>query len=305
MDVNKMAELLQHQQVNLAITCKDIEQIIKNTMLKLKRDGVVLGLSGGLDSAVTAALTVRSLGAEKVHFLNLPEKDSKPIHKEHAKMLAKHLGVKLKTKSLTPILRASRTYRLIPINLLPFRKLRSKAFEYARSKFFAGRTDKILEARLKPEANSWIAKGNAYAVTKHRMRMVMIYQYADRYNLMVVGAANKTEWMTGTFCKWGVDHCADVMPIIHIYRSQVEEIAKYLKIPEVIQNKPPDTDVLPGLPDKEELVGETAVVDQILFSLENNNDLSEFYNLYGKDVADRIVSLVELSKHMRESPYGL
>ncbi|MCK4971908.1 MAG: NAD(+) synthase [Candidatus Heimdallarchaeota archaeon] len=305
MVVNKMAKLQQLHQINISATCNDIEDIIKKTMFQLKRDGAVLGLSGGLDSAVTAALTVRSLGAEKVHFLNLPEKDSKPIHKEHAKFIAKHLGVKLKTKSITPILRASKTYRLLPIHLIPFRKLRGKIVEYAKSRFFAIKNHEILEARLKPEANSWIAKGNAYAVTKHRMRMVMIYQYADRHNLMVVGAANKTEWLTGTFCKWGVDHCADVMPIIHIYRSQLEEIAKYLEIPEVIQNKPPDPDVLPGIPNKEELVGETAVVDQILFNLENNNDLSEFYNLYGKDAVDRIVSLFELSKHMRESPYKL
>lgn len=300
-----MAKLQQLRQIDISATCRDIEDIIKKTMLQLKRDGAVLGLSGGLDSAVTATITVRSLGAENVHFLNLPEKESKPIHKEHAKFMAKHLGVKLKTKSITPILRASKTYRLLPIHLIPFRKLRSKIIEFAKARFFDNKSDKILEARLKPEANSWIAKGNAYAVTKHRMRMVMIYQYADRHNLMVVGAANKTELLTGTFCKWGVDHCADVMPIIHIYRSQLEELARYLEIPEVIQNKPPDPDVLPGIPDKEELVGETAVVDQILFNLENNNDLSEFYNLYGKDAVERIVSLVELSKHMRESPYRL
>ncbi|MHA1483072.1 MAG: NAD(+) synthetase, partial [Candidatus Heimdallarchaeaceae archaeon] len=59
--------------------------------------------------------------------------------------------------------------------------------------------------------------------------MVKIYQYANQHNLMVVGAANKTEWLTGTFCKWGVDHCADIMPVIHIYRSHLEEIAKYLE----------------------------------------------------------------------------
>ncbi|MHA1551301.1 MAG: NAD(+) synthase [Candidatus Heimdallarchaeaceae archaeon] len=135
--------------------------------------------------------------------------------------------------------------------------------------------------------------------------MVKIYQYANQHNLMVVGAANKTEWLTGTFCKWGVDHCADIMPVIHIYRSHLEEIAKYLEIPKIIQNKPPDPDVLPGMPDKEELVGETAVVDQILFSLENNNDLSEFYDRYGKDAVNKIVTLFELSRHMRESPYIL
>jgi NAD+ synthase len=300
--MTKTIHKLQH---NIPEICSNIETFIDETMSKLNREGAVMGLSGGLDSAVTATLTVRSIGANKVHLLNLPERDSKPIHQHHAKLLAKKLGVKLKTKSITPILRASKTYRLLPIHLIPFRKLRGKIIEYAKARFFENTSDKILEARLKPEGNSWIAKGNAYAVTKHRMRMIMIYQYADRHNLMVVGAANKTELLTGTFCKWGVDHCADVMPIIHIYRSQLEEIAKHLEIPEVIQNKPPDPDVLPGIPDKEELVGETAVVDQILFSLENNNDLSEFYNLYGKDAVDRIVSLVELSKHMRESPYRL
>ena len=300
-----MAKLQQLHQVNISDTCKDIEKFIKESMLKMKRDGAVIGLSGGLDSAVAATLTVRSLGVDKVHLLNLPERDSKPVHQHHAKLLAKNLGVKLKTKSLTPILRSANIYRLIPLNFIPFRKLRAKAYEYARSKFFADGNDKILETRLKPKANSWIAKGNSFAVTKHRMRMVKIYQYADQHNLMVVGAANKTEWLTGTFCKWGVDHCADIMPVLHIYRSKLEEIAKYLEIPEYIQDKPPDPDVLPGIPNKEELVGETAVVDQILFSLENNNDLSEFYNLYGKDAVDRIVSLVELSKHMRESPYRL
>ncbi|MCK5304232.1 MAG: NAD(+) synthase [Candidatus Heimdallarchaeota archaeon] len=300
-----MVNSLHLHQVNISDTCNDIEGFIKESMLKLNRDGAVLGLSGGLDSAVTATLTVRSLGSDKVHLLNLPERDSKPIHQHHAKLLAKDLGVKLKTKSLTPILRSANIYRLIPLNFIPFRKLRAKAYEYARSKFFADGSDKILETRLQPKANSWIAKGNSMAVTKHRMRMVKIYQYADQHNLMVIGAANKTEWLTGTFCKWGVDHCADIMPVIHIYRSHLEEIAKYLEIPEIIQNKPPDPDVLPGMPDKEELVGETAVVDQILFSLENNNDLSEFYDRYGKDAVNKIVTLFELSRHMRESPYIL
>ena len=300
-----MAISPQKVQNNFQNICNEIESFIEETMIKLGRDGAVLGLSGGLDSAVTATLAVRSLGPEKVHLLNLPERDSKPIHQKHAKLIAKELGVKLKKISLTPILRSSKSYRLIPLNLLPFRRLRAKTFEYARSKFFAGRTDKILETRLKPKANSWVAKGNSYAVTKHRLRMVMIYRYADIHNLMVVGAANKTEWLTGTFCKWGVDHSADIMPIIHIYRSQIEEIAEFLEIPEVIRLKPPDPDVLPGIPDKEELVGETAVVDQILFSIENNEELTQFYNVYGKENVDKILTLYNYSQHMRDSPYHL
>ena len=105
----------------------------------------------------------------------------------------------------------------------------------------------LLADRLHPEPNSWLAKGNAYAVAKHRMRMVMIYQYAEIHGLMVVGAANRTEWLTGTFSKWGIDHCADIMPLLHLYRSQLEVVAKHIHVPESIRTKAADPDVMPGI----------------------------------------------------------
>jgi NAD+ synthase len=63
---------------------------------------------------------------------------------------------------------------------------------------------------------------------------------------MVVGAANRTEWLTGTFSKWGIDHCADIMPLLHLYRSQLEKIAEYIHVPEPIRKKAADPDVMPG-----------------------------------------------------------
>ena len=235
----------------------------------------------------------------------MPERDSKPVHKQHAKLLANHLGVSLTTKNITPILRASGSYRLLPFGYIPGHWVRTKLVEFGKSRYLDGSQDRLLANRLHPEPNTWVAKGNAYAVTKHRIRAVMVYQYAELNNLLVVGAANRTEWLTGTFSKWGIDHCADIMPLLHLFRSQLEKIAKYIHIPEPIQNKSADPDVMPGIDDKGDMLGDFAVVDQVLFALENNQDRNDLEHEYGHDLVNRILELYELSRHMRESPYHL
>ncbi len=301
-----MNKVLHDLQLDIPTACDEIEVLIKETMNNLNRDGAVVGVSGGLDSAVTASLTVRSLGKDSVHLFNLPEKDSKPIHKKHAKKLADHLGIKLKRRSITRIVRASRSYRLLPFGFIPNRKIRRALVKLGRSKVLSSdEQNNILSNRLQPKANSWIAKGNAYAVTKHRMRMVMLYQYADINNLMVVGAANRTEWLTGTFTKWGIDHCADVMPVLHIYRSQLEQIAEYLDIPDFIRLKFADPDLLPGIENKGELLGSFELADQVLEASENGNSLKDLYEVFGKKNVEKILNLKKLSKQMRESPYHL
>jgi NAD+ synthase len=301
-----MNTVLQELKIDIPQVCNEIETLIRSTMKELDRDGAIVGLSGGLDSAVTATLTVRSLGAENVQLYNLPEKDSKPIHQKHAKEFAKYLGVKLKTKSITPLVKAAKGYRLLPIGFIPSRRIRSFIVRKSRSKVLSKEEEqKLLEKRLHPKAKSWIAKGNAYAVTKHRMRMVVLYQYAEVNNLMVVGAANRTEWLTGTFSKWGIDHCADVMPLIHIYRSQLEQIAEYIEVPKFIRDKYADPDVMPGIDNKGEMLGGFSLVDQILVATENGYTLSELYNIYGKKDVEQVLTLKKLSKQMRESPYHI
>ncbi|MHA1199509.1 MAG: NAD(+) synthase [Candidatus Heimdallarchaeaceae archaeon] len=301
-----MNKVLHSLKLDIPKVCDEIEVFIRETMNNLNRDGAVVGVSGGLDSAVTASLTVRSLGKERVHLFNLPERDSKPIHKKHAKKLANHLGIKLKTRSITPVVRASKSYRLLPIGLILSRRIRGALMKFGRSRMLSSdEENNILSNRLHPKPNSWIAKGNVYAVTKHRMRMVLLYQFAELNNFMVVGAANKTEWLTGTFCKWGVDHCADLMPLIHIYRIQLEQIAEYLEIPDYIRLKYADPDVLPGIMNKGELLGSFALADQVLIASENGSKLPELYEAYGKKNVEYVLTLKKLSAQMRESPYHL
>jgi NAD+ synthase len=134
--------------------------------------------------------------------------------------------------------------------------------------------------------------------------MLLLYQQAEISNLMVVGAANRTELVTGTFSLWGCDHCADAMPLIHLYRSQLYPLAAYLHLPRAIVEKAADPDIMPGLDDKEELLGSSFLeADRVLIGLENGLSRKDLIRSFGVEAVDRIVSLVELSRPMRESPY--
>ncbi len=282
-----------------------IEEFLKSTFTAMKREGAVVGLSGGLDSAVTAAVMVRSLGKDRVHLVNMPEVDSKPLHRKHARLFARELGITLHTIRIAPALRALKTYKILPLRFIPGRKLKIRGVNYAKTHMVAHGDGRILADRLTSPANSWIARGNAYIMAKHRMRMVALYQYAEIRNLMVVGCANKTEWLTGTFSKWGVDHCADIMPLVHLYRTQLEQLAEYLEIPEYIRTKAPDPDIMPSLDNKAELLGGFRIADQILYNLEQRRTVVELKTAFDPRIVDLLVNLQNASKHMREPPYHL
>ena len=300
-----MNQFLNTLQSNPEKICREIEQMLQLSMKKLNRNGVVIGLSGGLDSAVTATLAVRAFGKQNVHLYNLPEKDSKSIHKVHAKKFAQYLGLNLKQKSISPILRKVGSYKILPLRYFPSQKIRARLVEFGKTKFLKDKGKDLLVLRMQSQSNSWVAKGIAYSMAKHRIRMVMLYKYAEIRNLMVVGAANLTEWMTGTFSKWGVDHCADVMPIIHLYRTQVEQIAGYLKIPDYILSKPADPDIMPGIPDKGVLLGGFLKIDQILYDIKNRKGKKVLHEKYGKEIIQKVYFLMESSQHMRSPPYSV
>jgi NAD+ synthase len=286
-------------------TCQQIERLLQDKLLALKRDGILVGLSGGLDSAVVAYLAARSVGRERVTLLNLPERDSKPIHRRHAKLVADALGIELQVLDLTPILKAIGSYDLLPLKYMPGRKARGGLVRLGEALLLGGRKEAVLAARLQPEPHSLLAKASAYVNTKHRTRTLLLYQHAEIANLMVVGAANKTEWLTGTFVQWGCDQCADVMPIVHLYRSQLESLADHLGLPEPVRTKPADPDVMPGIEDKGALLGSFELADAILWGLENGVDLEEMAASFGREEVERIQSLFDLSAHMREVPYGI
>ncbi|HDD61042.1 MAG: NAD(+) synthase [Chloroflexota bacterium] len=286
-------------------TLSEIADLIQNKFNQLNRRVAIIGLSGGLDSSLTASLAVKTLGADKVKLYYLSERDSKPIHRKHAVLYANQLGADLKIINISHILRSMRIYSLLPLNFFPGQKLKALAVDYGRKRFLEHSQGEFLSIRLNSSGGSWVSRGNAYVCAKHRVRSIILYREAERLNGMVIGAANKTEWMTGTFTQWGCDHSADVMPLLHLYRNQLEILAEHLNLPEEIQTKKADPDILPGLNDKGELLGSFGEADQILWGLENQIDLPDLEKRFSAEKVSYIQTLVRNSAHYRETPYSL
>lgn len=291
--------------VNPESACRQMEQFLRRKLEELGKDGLLIGLSGGFDSTLAAYVSVRAVGKGRVRLLNLPERDGKAVHRRHAQLVAEELGAALEVRDITPILEQMGVYDLLPLSGMPGNLIQEVMVRYGRILLGLGSGSDVLEARFHPEANSLVARWHAYAMSKHRLRMVLLYQQAEILNLMVVGAANRTELLTGTFSQWGCDQCADAMPLIHLYRSQLHQLAEYLGMPPAILEKAADPDILPGLDDKEELLGPFLEVDQILLGLERGVSREALIQSYGEESVDHIMSLVELSRPMRESPYTL
>jgi len=285
-----------------------LENFIREYTEKLEREGVILGLSGGIDSVVIAALCVRALGPKKTFALIMPEKDSKKEHTQDALNFARELGIEAKLLDITPYLEELGVYKLFPLDkLLSLGKLKGVLIRKAYH-FYERKTGKLpflesLSGFKDKEFNSYLAKGNAYYRTKHRLRMILLYLYGESENRLVVGAANKSEYKIGYFVKHGCDDATDIMPLLNLYKTQVRELARYLNIPARIIEKPPSPDVMPGFADDEEVIRISyEKMDLILLALEKGWKISDIMKTLGieKDEVIYIKNLMQKSEHMRK-----
>ncbi|MGD8730300.1 MAG: NAD(+) synthase [Anaerolineales bacterium] len=282
-----------------------IERFLRSKHQDASNADLLIGLSGGLDSTLVAYLAVRAVGAAHVHLLNITETDSSPVHQRDAQYVACELGIPLQHIDMTSLLKKMGVYRLLPLGKIPTRALKAGFVHLGRRLLGLDEEEEILKIRLQPPENSFISRGNAYGMAKHRMRMLLLYQKAEIHNDLVVGAANRTEWLTGTFAKWGCDHCADLMPLLHLYRSQVEQLARYVGVPDRILEKPADPDILPGVNNKEVLLGSFEETDQILIKIEAGYDLDHIRKQHDPAAVSRTYELYMLSAPMRHIPFHL
>lgn len=284
-----------------------LEDFIREYTKKLEREGIILGLSGGIDSAVVASLCKRAVGSEKVLALIMPDKDSKKGHINDALNFAKELDIKTKLTDITPFLKKFGIYRLFPLNKIPLSQkskgaLVKKAYNFYERK--TGKTpflDSILSFKDK-KFGAYLKKGNAYYRIKHRLRMVLLYLYAELENRMVVGAANKTEYKIGFFVKYGCDDAADIMPLLNLYKTQVRELARYLNIPSRIIKKTPSPDILPGITDEQAVGIPYKKLDLILLALEKEweiHDTARILEIEESKVV-YVKELIQKSEHMRK-----
>jgi len=283
-----------------------LENFIREYVDKLERSGVILGLSGGIDSAVLATLCKRAVGPERTLALIMPERDSEDEHIRDALDFAKELGIEAKLINLTPYLKKLGVYRLAPLSRIPFsNKLRGslikRAYHFYERKIGENPFSASIAGVKGKEFGSFISHKVAYYRIKHRMRMMFLYYYGELENRLVVGAANKSEYEIGYFVKHGCDDATDIMPLIHLYKTQVRDLAQYLNIPLRIIEKPPSPDILPGIVDEEAIGIPYEKLDLILLTLKKGWESDEITKVLGieeKKVRDA-KNLIQKSEHMR------
>ena len=248
---------------------EEIESFIQSFVQNSGFVGVVVGVSGGVDSALVVSLCTRALGKERVLGLILPDRDSAKKSTRLALKLCRELGIEHEVISITSALRKLRVYRLFPPAWLFPRKVQES---YVKGKWQSLSKDPYIDDLLN-RGNETFRKGLAYYRIKHRVRMCLLYFEAEKRNYAVAGCVNKTELMTGLYVKWG-DNAADFEPISHLYKTQVVELARWLRIPSEIVERAPTPDLIPGITDEFVLGLSYADLDRILVKMEKGEDLS-------------------------------
>jgi NAD+ synthase len=226
--------------------------IREQVMGTLKKRGVVVGMSGGIDSSVTAAASVRALGPDKVFGILMPERDSSDDALRLGKMLAEHLGIRYAVENIKPALEGLGCYSR------QLEAIRMVVPEYGEGWRCKLTIPSLLEgSRLNitsltvqdPQGNQRTVRMTPAAYLqmvaatnfKQRTRKMMEYYHADRLNYAVAGTPNLLEYDQGFFVKQG-DGAADFKPIAHLYKTQVYDLAEHLGVPEEIRRRPPTTD---------------------------------------------------------------
>lgn len=281
-----------------------IEQFIRGKVEEFNRGGAIIGLSGGIDSAIVAKLAVNSLGPDKLKVLLMPEKDSNRENMKDALALAKELEISNITRiGITGILRKLGTYRLFfPFGLLP-RVIVKRLSDIKQRKLAEMGFENIFMEISRGAENVEISKARAYIGSKARVRMLVTYFHAELENLLVLGTSNKSELMLGYFIKYG-DGGVDIAPIAPLYKTEIFDFARFLEIPEKIINKAPSADLAPGVTDEGSVGMTYERIDKILLGIEKGLDDQEISEYAQEDLKNvtYIRSLTIYSKHMRELP---
>jgi len=279
---------------------RETERIVqflqKTVRQQMRRGGGVVGISGGIDSAVVLGLAVRAFGVDKVTAVMMPDKDSDSLSEKLARELAAKFGVKPVLDDITgavegfhcyqrrddairrvvPAYDAAKGYKakiVLPQDLLDAGTL--NVFSVTVIAPDGKQETKPLPAR---EMLEIVAATNL----KQRSRMSTLYFHAEAKNYAVIGTANKNEHALGFFVKYG-DGGVDIQPIAHLFKSQIYELAKFLEVPEAIQKRTPTTDTYSADQNQEEFFFRLpyATLDPIWFGMENGVPASEVAQTMG------------------------
>ena len=246
--------------LNLKEVHNELVEFLRESFKKAGFSKAVLGLSGGIDSALVAYLLRDALGKENVLAIMMPYKSSNPDSLNHAKLVVEDLGINSKTIEITDMIDA----------------------------YF----------KNEKEATS-LRMGNKMA----RERMSILFDYSSKENALDVGTSNKTEIYLGYSTQFGDSACA-LNPIGDLYKTNIWDLSRYLKIPNELIEKKPSADLWEGQTDEQEMGLTYKEADQILYRmLEENKKVEEVLaEGFNKDLVDNIVRRMNRSEYKRRMP---
>jgi NAD+ synthase len=248
--------------IDVEKTKKDIIEFVQNKVSEANAEGLVVGLSGGIDSTLAAFLACEAVGKENVFGIVMPSTTTPTEDKLHGTAIAQLLGIEYKEIAIDSILNEFLSVTQIE-------------------------DDKLAIGNLKA-----------------RIRMSIIYFYANSKNYLVCGTGNKSEILIGYFTKYG-DGACDIEPIGDLYKTNVYELAKFLEVPEEIINKPPRAGLWNNQTDEDEIGMTYELLDKILYrSIDKKIDSKSIADELDipVDEVDDIITRVERNKHKTEVP---
>ena len=246
--------------LNLKDIHNELVEFLRENFKKAGFSKAVLGLSGGIDSALVAYLLRDALGKENVLAIMMPYKSSNPDSLNHAKLVVEDLKINAKTIEIT----------------------------------------NMIDAYFKNEKDaSSLRMGNKMA----RERMSILFDYSSKENALVVGTSNKTEIYLGYSTQFGDSACA-LNPIGDLYKTNIWDLSRYLKIPNELIEKKPSADLWEGQTDEQEMGLTYKEADQVLYRmLEENKTVEEVLaEGFNKDLVDNIVRRMNRSEYKRRMP---
>jgi len=287
---------------------------------KYKRDGIVVGISGGVDSAVTTVLSLKAVGAEKLVGVLMPEKESNPISAKLAKELCEKFGVSYVTRDLTPVLDAYGAYRVrddVVRKYFPEFDGTQKWKLVQPGNLLANEAVNFYSIKIETPAgfkSKRITPADIRTIVgatdlKHRSRMATLYQIAETENYMVAGTTNQSEAALGFYVKYG-DGGVDIEPLEHLYKTYVYQIARHIGVIQGIIDRLPSPDTFSAEVADEEFFFRLpyTVVDLLLWAIRLNEKPEKVAAELKLDV-DKIKRAIadlkhknEISEHIRQKP---
>jgi len=270
---------------SLAIECPAVCKILEDYIRQLMADGnyqcVLLGLSGGIDSAVLATLAVRAVGPEHVRVYHLYDRDSELESAEKAQLLADWLKIPLQVTDISDTMRANGIYSPFIMRISTVSRFLNRMIQHSYYTLFRETPHKSTLRASCGEFGSNPFKRLVFNLTirhieagfnaRHVHRRAIIEKVAHQEGCLVLGAANRSESMVGWFVKDGIDDMP-IQPMLGLYKTQVWQLADHLALPPPLRNQLPSPDMMKGITDEFAIGIQYRRLDQILNYLDQGLD---------------------------------